>query len=86
MHKEKRLYVSEQWRNQSSAKETKTKSDIGKTISELNSIISELDETKSELIFNNSIYPIRLKKSINNNLIVTQSKWKAKSLSLESVA
>ena len=60
-------------------KETKTKSDIGKTI-------SELDETKSELIFNNSIYPIRLKKSINNILIVTQSKWKAKSLSLESVA
>lgn len=60
-------------------KETKTKSDIGKTI-------SELVKTKSELIFNNSIYPIRLKKSINNNLIVTQSKWKAKSLSLESVA
>ena len=67
-------------------KETKTKSDIGKTITELISIISELDETKSELIFYNSIYPIRLKKSINNNLIVTQSKWKAKSLSLESVA
>lgn len=67
-------------------KETKTKSDIGKTISELNSIVSELVKTKSELIFNNSIYPIRLKKSINNNLIVTQSKWKAKSLSLESVA
>ena len=60
-------------------KESKTKSDIGKTI-------SELDETKSKLIFNNSIYTIRLKKSINNNLIVTQSKWKAKSLSLESVA
>ena len=55
-------------------KETKTKSDIGKTISELNSIISELDETKSAFIFNNLIYPIRLKKSINNNLIVTQSK------------
>lgn len=55
-------------------KETKTKSDIGKTVSKLNSIVSELVKTKSELIFNNSIYPIRLKKSINNNLIVTQSK------------